>query len=65
MKDSRSEKVDINMDSLDHIMMMSPPNTESFDPDASTEIIVENKNLKSQIAQLQNVIVSMCVLNQR
>ena len=29
------------------------------------DILKENKDLKSQIAQLQNVIVSMCVLNQK
>lgn len=29
------------------------------------DVLIENKNLKQQIAQLQNVIVSMCVINQR
>ena len=28
-------------------------------------LLEENKNLKNQIAELQDVIVSMCVLNQR
>ena len=33
--------------------------------DLATDVVTENKCLKQHIAQLQNVIVSMCVLNQR
>ena len=39
--------------------------TAGKDSNAQDLIATENKNLKQQIAQLQNVIVSMCVLNQR
>ena len=35
------------------------------EPTNTNELATENKNLKQHIAQLQNVIVSMCVLNQK